>query len=109
MDFELSEEQQLLKDMVARFMQDRYGFETRGKYMKEPLGFDPAIWEAYAEQGLLALPFAEEDGGIGGGGVEVMIVMEQMGHRRPAPGAGRGDHRRRLQAGLRPLRRPGPL
>ncbi|MGR3783642.1 MAG: acyl-CoA dehydrogenase family protein [Albimonas sp.] len=79
MDFELSEEQQLLKDMAGRFMQDRYGFETRGKYMKEPLGFDPAIWEAYAEQGLLALPFAEEDGGIGGGGVEVMIVMEQMG------------------------------
>ena len=60
MDFELSEEQQLLKDMAGRFMQDRYGFETRGKYMKEPLGFDPAIWEAYAEQGLLALPFAEE-------------------------------------------------
>ena len=56
MDFELSEEQQLLKDMAGRFMQDRYGFETRGKYMKEPLGFDPAIWEAYAEQGLLALP-----------------------------------------------------
>ena len=79
MDFELNEEQQLLKDMVARFMQDRYDFEARKKFMAEPEGFSEDIWAAYAEQGLLALPFAEEDGGIGGGGAEVMLVMEQMG------------------------------
>ena len=79
MDFELSEEQQLLKDMVGRFMQDRYDFEKRKKYMAEPGGFSEEIWAAYAEQGLLAVPFAEEDGGIGGGPVDLMIVMEEMG------------------------------
>ena len=79
MDFELSEEQQLLKDMVGRFMQDRYDFEKRKGYMKEPAGFSDEIWAAYAEQGLLAVPFAEEDGGIGGGPVDLMIVMEEMG------------------------------
>lgn len=79
MDFELSEEQQLLKDMVGRFMGDRYEFEKRKKYMAEPAGFSDDIWAAYAEQGLLAVPFAEEDGGIGGGPVDLMIVMEEMG------------------------------
>ena len=79
MDFELSEEQQLLKDMVARLMQDRYEFEKRKKYMAEPMGFSEEMWAGYAEQGLLAVPFAEEDGGIGGGPVDLMIVMEEMG------------------------------
>ncbi len=79
MDFELSEEQQLLKDMVARMMADRYEFEKRKKYMAEPMGFAEDMWAGYAEQGLLALPFAEEDGGIGGGPVDLMIVMEEMG------------------------------
>ncbi|MGM0583612.1 MAG: acyl-CoA dehydrogenase family protein [Pseudomonadota bacterium] len=79
MDFELSEEQQLLKDMVGRFMQDRYGFEDRKKYMAEPQGFSEVIWNGYAEQGLLGLTIPEEDGGIGGGTVDVMIVMEEMG------------------------------
>jgi pimeloyl-CoA dehydrogenase small subunit len=79
MDFELSEEQRLLKESIERLLTDRYGFEQRSTYMKEPGGFSRALWKQYAELGVLALPFAEEDGGIGGGAVEIMIVMEAMG------------------------------
>ena len=79
MDFELSEEQRLLKQSVERLLLDRYGFEQRIAYMKEPGGFSRALWKQYADLGLLALPFAEEDGGIGGGAVEIMIVMEALG------------------------------
>jgi pimeloyl-CoA dehydrogenase small subunit len=79
MDFELSEEQRLLKQSVERLLADRYGFEQRTAYMKEPGGFSRALWKQYAELGLLTLPFAEEDGGIGGGSVEIMIVMEALG------------------------------
>jgi len=79
MDFELSEEQRLLKQSVERLLVDRYGFEQRTAYMKEPCGFSRALWKQYADLGVLALPFAEEDGGIGGGAVDVMIVMEALG------------------------------
>lgn len=79
MDFELSEEQRLLGDMVGAFVADHYGFEDRAAYLREPDGFSRKIWGAFAELGLLAVPFAEADGGIGGGGVEQMIVMEAFG------------------------------
>jgi pimeloyl-CoA dehydrogenase small subunit len=79
MDFELSEEQRLLKQSVERLLADRYGFEQRTGYMKEPGGFSRVLWKQYADLGLLALPFAEEDGGIGAGPVEIMIVMEELG------------------------------
>ena len=79
MDFDLSEEQRLLQDGVERLLADRYDFETRRKYMAEPDGWSREQWGRYAEMGLLALPFAEEDGGFGGGAVETMIVMEQFG------------------------------
>jgi pimeloyl-CoA dehydrogenase small subunit len=79
MDFELSEEQAMLEESVSRFLADRYSFEQRRKFIAHEQGFDPAIWASYAELGLLGLPFAAEDGGIGGGPVETMIVMQQMG------------------------------
>jgi pimeloyl-CoA dehydrogenase small subunit len=79
MDFDLSEEQRLLKESVDGLLTDSYDFEQRKKYMKEKGGWSKAIWGRLAEQGLLGLPFAEEDGGFGGGGVETMIVMEALG------------------------------
>ncbi len=79
MDFELSEEQRLLKESVERLLADRYGFEARQAYAKEPDGWSKALWQQYAELGLTALPFAEEHGGFGGGPVEIMIVMEAFG------------------------------
>jgi pimeloyl-CoA dehydrogenase small subunit len=79
MDFDLSEEQRLLKESVDGLLTDSYDFEQRKKYMKEKGGWSKAVWGKLAEQGLLGLPFAEEDGGFGGGGVETGIVMEALG------------------------------
>jgi pimeloyl-CoA dehydrogenase small subunit len=79
MDFDLSEEQRLLKESVDGLLTDSYDFEQRKKYMREKGGWSKAVWSKLAEQGLLGLPFAEEDGGFGGGGVETMIVMEALG------------------------------
>ena len=79
MDFELSEEQRLLNDSVERLLTDRYTFDARQHFMQEPLGFSRELWRRYAELGLLGLPFKEEYGGVGGGPVETMIVMEAFG------------------------------
>ena len=79
MDFELSEEQRLLNDSVERLLTDRYTFDARQRFMQEPLGFSRELWRRYAELGLLGLPFKEEYGGVGGGPVETMIVMEAFG------------------------------
>ena len=79
MDFELSGEQELLRDNVARLMKERYGFEARKAYQAAPQGWSEALWRDYAEMGLLGAPFAEADGGFGGGAVETMIVMEEFG------------------------------
>jgi pimeloyl-CoA dehydrogenase small subunit len=79
MDFELSEEQRLIKDSVERLLADQYDFETRKTYMEAPEGFSRQMWSKYAELGLLGLPFEERFGGFGGGPVETMIVAEAFG------------------------------
>ena len=79
MDFELTEEQQLLRHSVERYLADHYQFESRKRYAHEPRGWSLIIWKQYADLGLLGLPFAEEYGGSAGGPVETMIVMEEIG------------------------------
>src|SRR3954451_9775175 len=79
MDFDLTEEQRLLRDSVDRLLADNYTFEKRKGYLAEPEGWSRALWSHYAELGLLGLPFAEQHGGFGGGGVETMLVMEAFG------------------------------
>ena len=80
MDFELSDEQRLLKDSVERLLRQHYDIEARRKYAQEPDGFSRKLWRQFAELGLLGLAFEEKHGGIGGGPVETMIVMEAFGH-----------------------------
>src|SRR5215475_7972737 len=79
MDFSLSDEQRLLKESVERLLADRYSFEARQRFMDEPTGWSRALWQSYAELGLLGLPFEDKHGGVGGGPVETMIVMEAFG------------------------------
>ncbi|MDX5931689.1 acyl-CoA dehydrogenase family protein [Acidiphilium acidophilum] len=80
MDFDFTDEQRLLRDSVGKLFAARYGdFEMRKAYAKQPDGFDRAVWAEYAEAGLLALPFDEAQGGFGGGPVETMIIMEEIG------------------------------
>jgi pimeloyl-CoA dehydrogenase small subunit len=79
MDFDLSEEQRLLKESVERLIGDRYAFEQRKRYAQSAEGWSRALWAQYAELGLLGLPFAESHGGSAGGPVETMIAMEAFG------------------------------
>src|SRR5215217_2734560 len=80
MDFNFTEEQSMLRDTVASFLQDKYDFEKRRKMIGTDACRDPAIWEAFAnELGILGAPFSEELGGLGGGAIENMIVMEEFG------------------------------
>jgi len=79
MDFDLTEEQRLLRDSVDRLLGDHYGFAARRGYLTEPEGHSKDMWGRYAELGLLGLPFGEEHGGFGGGGIETMLAMEAFG------------------------------
>jgi alkylation response protein AidB-like acyl-CoA dehydrogenase len=79
MDFSLSDEQVLLQDSVQRFIQNDYGFDIRQKILESDEGFSRKIWQSFADLGWLALPFGEADGGIGGGAVELMILLEAFG------------------------------
>jgi pimeloyl-CoA dehydrogenase small subunit len=79
MDFDLTEEQRLLRDSVERLLADHYGFDKRRTHLAEPDGWSGALWAQYAELGLLGLPFAESYGGFGGGPIDVMLVMEAFG------------------------------
>ena len=79
MDFSYSEEQLALQDTLQRFITREYDFETRRKLAHCDVGFSSDAWKQYGELGLLALPFAEEHGGLGGNAVDVMLIMEMFG------------------------------
>lgn len=79
MDFALTGEQQLLRDSVARFVQNEYSFEARKAIVASEPGWSRAVWAKLAEMGLLGVPFAEADGGFGGSAVDVMVVMQELG------------------------------
>ena len=80
MDFSFSETQVMVRDTLARFLADNYGFEQRNKMLAMDGGRDPGIWRALAtELGILSAPFAEEFGGMGGNAVDSMIIMEELG------------------------------
>jgi len=79
MNFEFTQEQQLLHDSVARFVKERYDLEKRRKLADSTLGWSEAHWRTMADLGWLALPFAEADGGFGGSQIETMILMGEFG------------------------------
>ncbi len=79
MEFALSDEQRLIAESAAKFVADRYDFETRRRIATGEEGFSRDNWRQFAELGWLALPFSEELGGLGGTAVEVMLLMEAFG------------------------------
>ncbi|HEX7759206.1 MAG TPA: acyl-CoA dehydrogenase family protein [Caulobacteraceae bacterium] len=80
MDFTFTEEQSMLRDTVASYLQDKYDFETRRKITASEAGWRPDYWKAFAEElGILGAPFSEELGGLGGGATENMVVLEEFG------------------------------
>ncbi len=79
MDFQYTEEQQLLADSINRLIDRDYDFETRQKIVASPQGYSPELWNSMAEMGLMSLPFSTEDGGYGGGTTDMIAVMQAIG------------------------------
>jgi alkylation response protein AidB-like acyl-CoA dehydrogenase len=80
MDFLYDDEQDALRDAVKGLVGKAYGdYENRRKAVADDLGFDEKLWVRMAEMGLLGLPFAEENGGVGAGPVEIGIVCQELG------------------------------
>ncbi|WP_036504615.1 acyl-CoA dehydrogenase family protein [Nocardia aobensis] len=84
MDFELTDEQVMLGETVRDLLARAYDPESRLKVLDTELGWSRDVWSQLAELGVLGLSFSEEDGGVGAGPVETMVVMEEVG-RRLAP------------------------
>jgi alkylation response protein AidB-like acyl-CoA dehydrogenase len=81
MDFSLSKEQELLRDGLTKFLSTRYDLEKSRAAAKTGAGWQPEIWRAFADElGILGATLPENVGGIGGGPVELMVIMEALGH-----------------------------
>lgn len=78
MDFDFSDDQQALRDAVAKWVEKDYGFERRQQIVKAG-GFDRGVYNALAELGLTGIYVSEEHGGLGMGPVEAMVVLEELG------------------------------
>lgn len=80
MDFALSEEQSLLRTTLSQFLAQRYDFNGRVAASRGDLGYRQDVWDALANDlGLMGVAVPSEHGGLGGGAVEQMIVMEELG------------------------------
>lgn len=79
MDFSFSEEQDLLRDSVRKFVEKDYQFAKRQTLLKSELGYSREVLRGFAELGWTALPFAEADGGLGGTAIDTMVVLEELG------------------------------
>jgi alkylation response protein AidB-like acyl-CoA dehydrogenase len=79
MDFNFTDEQQLLADTVRRFVRQHYSFEARREILKSQDGWSRDLWQQLAGLGLTALNVPEEHGGLGAGPVDTMLVMNALG------------------------------
>src|ERR1700752_4686789 len=81
MDFNLSNEQELLRDGLDRFLSTRYALEKSRAAAKTGAGWQPDIWRGFADElGILGAALPEDVGGIGGGPVDVVVIAEALGH-----------------------------
>ncbi|MCO5101985.1 MAG: acyl-CoA dehydrogenase [Burkholderiaceae bacterium] len=79
MDFQYTEEQRLLADSVGRLLGRTYDFDARRAIVSSREGFSPSVWRELAAIGLLSVPFAAEDGGFGGGALDLVAPMQAFG------------------------------
>ena len=79
MDFSLNEIQTMLVDSVEKFIARDYGFDLRQEYAASETGYSTEVWQTFCELGWTAIPFADRDGGLDGGPIETMILMQQFG------------------------------
>lgn len=81
MDFELNEEQQMLREGAERFLQDNYSFEQRTPSLDDRIGCRDQLWHEFADLGWLAIAVPEARGGLGAGLFESALLAEAMGRR----------------------------
>ena len=79
MDFNLNEDQKMLRDTLEKFLRAQYTFEQRQNFSESDLGYSAEIWQQFADLGIIGALFSEEAGGYGGTGDVLMIVFEQLG------------------------------
>ncbi|MEM9059079.1 MAG: acyl-CoA dehydrogenase family protein [Pseudomonadota bacterium] len=79
MDFELSEERQMLKDTAERFIREQYPIEKRHAATKSDTGYDPEMWTSFCELGLAGALVSADAGGFGGTGEDIALVFEALG------------------------------
>ena len=79
MNFDYTEEQQMVRDSIARFVQDDYDWDTRRAIVDGAEGMSRDNWQTFADLGWLSIPFAEADGGFGGSVIDLSVVMEELG------------------------------
>jgi alkylation response protein AidB-like acyl-CoA dehydrogenase len=79
MDIQLTEEQELLRSSIQRFLREQYDFDERRKIVASDEGWSRRHWKSFSELGLCAAPFKESSGGLGGGSIATMIVMQEFG------------------------------
>lgn len=79
MNFDLSEDEEMLKALTERFVTDHYDHDSRRAFLAEPAGFSSANWELLGELGLIAAPFPEELGGLGLDATGIATVFEALG------------------------------
>ena len=76
MNFTLTEEQLLLQDSVGRFVADHCDVQRHRRPAKTG---DLSAWQQFADLGWLSVPFAEDQGGIGGSAADVMVFCQALG------------------------------
>lgn len=79
MNFELTEERQMLQDTLRRFLADKYDVSTRNAILESESGMSADIWNGLAELGVLGALFSEDSGGFGGAGFDISVVFEELG------------------------------
>ncbi|MEM6304771.1 MAG: acyl-CoA dehydrogenase [Pseudomonadota bacterium] len=79
MNFDLTEERQMLQDSLRRFLRDKYDTATRNAILDSPSGMSEDIWSALAELGVIGALFTEDQGGFGGAGFDIAVVFEELG------------------------------
>ena len=80
MNFELGEDQTMLKALVERFAEDAYDVERRRGYLREDLGFSARNWSLLGELGILSATAPESLGGLELGRIDLAVIHETLGH-----------------------------
>jgi alkylation response protein AidB-like acyl-CoA dehydrogenase len=79
MDFSLSSDQELIRDSAKRFVENECSKEIVREMFRSEKGYDPGMWQKMADLGWMGLALPEEFGGVGGGMIDLALVLEEMG------------------------------